>query len=200
MSEKIIKLNCGYEIRVSEHNGFIFLSRDDIESAIVDTLKEKSPKSVDRQHRTIAILLNGNKIRELVAMYDNFGCPYRMNGYKERTGWVHIFLAVRILHDKIKGFDLAKTPELFELLMQELPKIEIDEEMLVLWGATIKYHRNPSKYGSTLRSLNNLFGISKEDRLNAVRLMRVIGSQESIEVFLKKDTQNESTTSSLARH
>lgn len=186
MSEKTIKLNCGYEIRASEHNGFIFLSRDDIESLIVDTLKEKTPKSVDRQHRTIAILLNGHKIRDLVAMYDSFGCPYKINGYKEKTGWLHIFLAVRVLHDKIKDFDLAKTPELLELLMQELSKIEIDEELLMLWGATIKYHRNPSKYSDTLRSLNDLFSIKKEERLNAIRLMRILGSQETINIFTKK--------------
>lgn len=185
MSEKTIKLNCGYEVRASEQNGFLFLSRDDIETAIVDTLKEKTPKSVDRQHRTIAILLNGHKIRDLVALYDNFGCPYKINGYKENTGWVHIFLAVRILHDKIKDFDLAKTPELFDLLLQELPKIEIDEELLMLWGATIKFHRNPSQYGNTLRSLNDLFGISKEDRINAIRLMRILGSQETINIFAK---------------
>lgn len=187
MNEIAIELNNGYAIRVSEHNGFTFLSRDDIESAIVDTLKEKTPKSVDRQHRTIAILLNGHKIRDLVAMYDSFGCPYRLNGYKEKTGWIHIFLAVRILHDKLKDFNLAKTPELFELLIKELPKIEIDKEALMLWGATIKFHRNPSKYGDTIRSLNDLFGISKEDRLNAIRLMRVIGSQESINIFSKKN-------------
>lgn len=186
MSEKTIKLNCGYEIRASEQNGFLFLSRDDIETAIVDTLKEKTPKSVDRQHRTIAILLNGHKIRDLVAMYDDFGCPYRINGYREKTGWIHIFLAVRILHDKIKDFDLLQTPELLEMLMQELPKVELDEELLKLWGATIKYHRNPSKYGSTLRSLGDLFSIKKEDRLNAIRLMRILGSQETIDIFIKK--------------
>lgn len=185
MNETTIKLNCGYEVRAKSENGFIFLSRDDIESAIVDTLKDKTPKAVDRQHRTIALLLNGHKIRDLVALYDGFGCPYRLNGYRERTGWIHIFLAVRILHDKIEDFDLAKTPELFELLLQELPKIEIDEELLMLWGATIKFHRNPSKYSNTLRSLNNLFSIPKEDRLNTIRLMRILGSQESIDIFLK---------------
>lgn len=186
MSEKTIKLNCGYEIQTKSENGFIFLNRDDIESAIVDTLKDKTPKSVERQNRTIAILLCGNKIRDLVAMYDNFGCPYRLNGYRDRAGWIHIFLAVRILHDKIKDFDLARTPELFDLLAQEIPKVEIDEELLMLWGATIKFHRNPSKYSNTLRSLNNLFSIPKEDRLNAIRLMRILGSQESVDIFLSK--------------
>lgn len=186
MNETTIKLNCGYEVRAKSENGFIFLSRDDIESAIVDTLKDKTPKAVDRQHRTIALLLNGHKIRDLVALYDGFGCPYRLNGYRERTGWVHIFLAVRILHDKIKDFDLAKTPELFDLLLQELPKVELDEELLMLWGGAIKFHRRPSGYGHTLRTLGDLFGIKKEDRLNAIRLMRILGSQESVDIFLNK--------------
>lgn len=181
-----IFLNCGYKIRTHIHNGFIFLSRADIESAIVDTIKENTPKSIERQNRTIALLLNGHKIRDLVSMYDLFGCPYRLNGYRERTGWVHIFLAVRILHDKIKNFDLAKTPELFDLLLQELPKIVIDDDLLMLWGATIKYHRTPSKYSSTLKSLNNLFCVPKSDRHNAIRLMRILGSQESIDIFSKK--------------
>lgn len=174
-------LNFGKTISCKKIDGSNYVSRDELVDIVIEARKETAPQMINRRVRSIGYILATKKMRKVQDLCEEVGIRQFVRGSKIRgTGWIHIFLAMRVLIEQVEEFDITKCKLLLEMLIEELDKIEIDKEEYMLIGAVYSHISNAMKTHSTIRQV-----VSKRNKCNPanlVKAMTILGSEKAVEV------------------